>query len=163
LPEGKYFWVFVQDIFLLLQFLLIFFVMNRFVILLHKSVAVEHWDVMLEVLVDGCGQLETWSISPQANLHETESGNLNYKLKSFSCPAKKLPYHRIAYLDYEGEISNNRGNVKRIDKGKYQKINDNKFRLYGKLLDGELTIINNKNNSNNSCEIIFKITSDKIN
>jgi hypothetical protein len=132
--------------------------MNRFVILLHKlgtdaesNFANEHWDVMLEVDVEGCGQLDTWSIPPI----KIESDNFGCKLNSFSCPAKKLPYHRLAYLDYEGDVSNNRGNVKRIDRGTYQKINENKFKLSGELFDGELTILNDQNKYGNSCEIIF--------
>jgi hypothetical protein len=126
--------------------------MSRFVILLHELCGGEHWDIMFEVKVDGCGQLDTWSIPPQSNL----IGTLN-KLDSFSCPAKKLPYHRLAYLDYEGEVSNNRGNVKRVDKGTYQKINNNKFKLSGNLLNGELTIINNPETPN-SYEIFFEAT-----
>ncbi|MDR1477927.1 MAG: hypothetical protein LBJ00_03200 [Planctomycetaceae bacterium] len=128
--------------------------MNRFVVLLHRSdggvFCEEHWDIMLEVYVDGCGQLDTWSIPPQICLLEIKNANLN-KLNSFSCPAKKLPYHRLAYLDYEGEISNNRGNVQKIDNGTYQKISNNKFKLSGNLLDGELTITDTPD----SCEIIF--------
>jgi hypothetical protein len=123
--------------------------MNRFVILLHKFVGVdecEHWDVMFEIEVAGYGQLDTWSIPPQLN-------SIQKELNAFSCPAKHLPLHRIIYLNYEGDISNNRGNVKKIDKGTYKKINENKFKLYGNLLNGKLTIENNKNNPNS-----FQIT-----
>ncbi|MDR1484119.1 MAG: hypothetical protein LBT09_04775 [Planctomycetaceae bacterium] len=140
-------------------------VIFQYVILLHRLETEsgagldsdnEHWDVMLEVEVDGQRQLDTWAIPPQINLlNNSDSKNSNCKLNFFSCPAKKLPYHRIDYLNYEGIISNNRGNVKRIDNGTYQKINEHKFKLSGKLFNGELTIINSKNESGNSCEIIF--------
>jgi hypothetical protein len=133
---------------------------NRFVILLHTIGIEEHWDIMLEVDVGGCKQLDTWSIPPQSNLIKTNSNNTNCTISSFSCPAIKLPYHRIAYLDYEGEVSKNRGIVKRVDNGTYQKINNNKFRLHGKLLNGELTTIND-NTTNNSCKIIFENASQE--
>ncbi|MGP0062113.1 MAG: hypothetical protein ACLQGP_00745 [Isosphaeraceae bacterium] len=34
-------------------------------------------------------------------------------------PARALPAHRRMYLNYEGEISGNRGRVRRIDEGTY--------------------------------------------
>jgi hypothetical protein len=33
--------------------------------------------------------------------------------------AIRLPDHRLAYLDYEGPVSGDRGQVKRIDRGDY--------------------------------------------
>ncbi|MDR2761728.1 MAG: hypothetical protein LBB88_03905 [Planctomycetaceae bacterium] len=141
--------------------------MNQFVILLHKlnqcaesDLESGHWDIMLEVEIDGLKQLDTWSIPPQLSLINSDLDSdsdldLDFcKLNSFSCNAKKLPYHRIAYLDYEGDISNNRGNVKRIDKGLYQKIDKNKFKLSGKLFNGNLIISNDANNPD-SCKITF--------
>ncbi|MDR1484420.1 MAG: hypothetical protein LBT09_06315 [Planctomycetaceae bacterium] len=136
--------------------------MNRFVILLHKlgegvegELGNEHWDMMFEVEIDGCRKLDTWAIPPQSNLIKTESGNIGKTLNAFSCPAKKLPYHRPEYLDYEGDISNNRGNVKKIDSGNFQKIRENKFNLSGNLINGELTITNNPNKPD-SHKITFK-------
>lgn len=35
-------------------------------------------------------------------------------------PAEPLPDHRLAYLDYEGPVSGNRGAVRRWDQGTYQ-------------------------------------------
>ncbi len=45
---------------------------------------------------------------------------------------KNIQDHRIIYLDYEGEISGNRGYVKIFDKGYYilDKITDNHFKFY---------------------------------
>ncbi|MDR2345499.1 MAG: hypothetical protein LBE18_05480 [Planctomycetaceae bacterium] len=155
--------------------------MNRFVILLHKlndgtknDFGNEHWDVMLEVEIKGNSQLDTWSISPPLNSIKstsmskttstststsksklTKSDNIDCVLNSFSCKAKRLPYHRLEYLDYEGEVSRNRGYVERIDKGIYEKINDNKFRLFGNLFNGELTISNNSKESD-YCEMSFE-------
>lgn len=75
--------------------------MPRFVILEHTWNGT-HWDFMLEQ----DGVLRTWAINapivPQADL-----------------PARALPDHRLVYLDYEGEVSGQRGTVRRIASGKY--------------------------------------------
>src|SRR5262249_41898667 len=35
-------------------------------------------------------------------------------------PARPLGDHRLAYLDYEGPVSGNRGTVRRVDRGTYR-------------------------------------------
>ena len=99
--------------------------MQRFVILYHQKFFSEesHWDVMLEV----GDVLRTWSLVP---LTKT----------SFSVPAKRLPDHRLAYLDYEGEISGGRGTVKRVDTGTYTMTDENTFHLDGEIFRGTLTL-----------------------
>ena len=99
--------------------------MCRFVILHHETSLDVHWDVMLESELD----LATWSIAPQCL-----SG------ASFVCAAVRLSPHRKHYLDYEGEISQNRGVVCRIDVGTYEQRSSEVFILYGTLFAGTLTI-----------------------
>jgi hypothetical protein len=99
----------------------------RFVILHHQLPTDEHWDVMLETE----SALTTWSIPPQCL-----SGS------SFVCPASLLQPHRKDYLDYEGEISGNRGQVSRIDAGIYEQTSPEKFILHGTFFYGKLTIKN---------------------
>ena len=107
--------------------------MRRFVILHHQSPTGEHWDVMLEMDDDlMTGALMTWSIPPQC-----PSGT------SFVCPATALPMHRNHYLDYEGEITGNRGTVTRIDVGVYEQLSPETFALHGKNFAGILTLENN--------------------
>jgi hypothetical protein len=76
--------------------------MPRFVVLEHRWQGV-HWDLMFE---DG-GVLRTWAVDtpirPGAGL-----------------PARPLADHRLAYLDYEGPISGDRGTVRRLDRGTYR-------------------------------------------
>lgn len=76
--------------------------MPRFVILEHRWNGV-HWDLMLEA----GDVLRTWAIdralAPGADL-----------------PARRLPDHRLAYLDYEGPVSGDRGTVRRVDQGSYE-------------------------------------------
>ena len=71
--------------------------MPRFVILTHDHPHL-HWDFMLEA----DGVLKTWRLQD-----EPLPG------RKFETPAEPLPDHRIAYLDYEGPVSNNRGIVTR--------------------------------------------------
>jgi len=101
--------------------------MYHFVFLHHQSPTDEHWDVMLET----DSELMTWSIPPQCS-----SGT------SFSCPATPLPPHRKQYLEYEGEVSGNRGKVSRIDTGTYEQTSPESFILHGTLFAGTLTLKN---------------------
>ena len=102
--------------------------MYRFVILHHQSPSGEHWDVMLET----DGALTTWSIPPQC-----PSGT------SFVCSATALPIHRKHYLDYEGEITGNRGTVTRVDAGIYKQLSPKTFVLHGVNFTGTLTLEGN--------------------
>jgi len=97
----------------------------RFVILHHQSPSGEHWDVMLETAT----ALTTWSIPPQCL-----SGS------SFSCPAVPLPAHRKHYLDYEGEVTGNRGTVIRVDTGVYEQLSPETFILHGSIFTGQLAL-----------------------
>ncbi len=75
--------------------------MPRFVLLEHRWDGV-HWDLMLEH-----GEaLRTWAIDAPI-------------VPDVDLPARALPGHRRIYLEYEGEVSGNRGTVRRIDQGTY--------------------------------------------
>jgi DNA polymerase Ligase (LigD) len=76
--------------------------MPRFVILEHTWNGV-HWDLMLEA----GGQLRTWAIVAPIAF-------------DVDLPARDLADHRLAYLDYEGPVSGNRGSVRRVERGEYQ-------------------------------------------
>jgi hypothetical protein len=80
--------------------------MPRFVILLHEtppdSDRATHWDLMLEV----GDVLRTWAIG-----EEPRMGRF--------IDAEGLADHRLAYLDYEGPVSRDRGTVSRWDSGHY--------------------------------------------
>ena len=101
--------------------------LRRFVILHHQSPSGEHWDVMLET----DSVLKTWSIPPQSS-----SG------ASFVCAAAQLSPHRKHYLDYEGEVSGNRGTVHRVDAGTYEQRLPETFFLSGTRFIGTLTLEN---------------------
>lgn len=77
--------------------------MPRFVVLEHAGHGPRHWDLMFET----GDALATWSLERPPDAATPVS-------------AEALPDHRIAYLDYEGPISGDRGSVTRWDAGQYQ-------------------------------------------
>jgi hypothetical protein len=56
--------------------------------------------------------------------------------------AERLANHRLAYLDYEGPVSGNRGEVRRVDAGEFRWIERSesqlRIALHGSSLVGEL-------------------------
>jgi hypothetical protein len=75
--------------------------MPRFVVLTHDYPFL-HWDLMLE---EG-NSLRTWRLMQPP---DTEG----------PIEAEALGNHRLAYLDYDGPVSENRGTVERWDAGTY--------------------------------------------
>ncbi|MBI4718130.1 MAG: hypothetical protein HY763_10025 [Planctomycetes bacterium] len=75
---------------------------NRFTILHHRTPDGEHWDLMLE---QG-DVLLTWQLP-----RRPASG------ADLPLPARRIADHRKRYLDYEGPINGNRGDVTRIEAG----------------------------------------------
>ncbi|MBC7855013.1 MAG: hypothetical protein IAF94_16400, partial [Pirellulaceae bacterium] len=105
--------------------------MPRFVILRHELSPGHdrdsHFDLMLEV----SGALRTWSLPKLP-----AAGKV--------IRAEPLPDHRLAYLDYEGSISGNRGSVSRVEEGEYEVVEETggllRVHLAGKNLRGILEL-----------------------
>jgi DNA polymerase Ligase (LigD) len=105
--------------------------MPRFVILRHEmppgSGRGTHFDLMFEA----GGGLRTWSIP-------------ELPVQGQFIQAEALPDHRLAYLDYEGPVSDNRGSVSRVDEGEYEFLAESAglwdVRLAGKVLSGRLEL-----------------------
>jgi hypothetical protein len=101
--------------------------MPRFAILRHDSPRGTHWDFLLEM----GPALRTWAL-PQPPGHGAE----------MICEA--LPDHRLAYLDYEGPVSGERGSVARWDRGTYEvcRQDDRELvvELYGEKLSGQAVL-----------------------
>src|SRR5262245_41193710 len=86
--------------------------MPRFVVLRHEMPPDSargrvHWDFMLEQ----AGALRTWALA-----EEPAAGD--------EILAEALADHRLAYLDYEGPISGDRGGVTQWDAGEYEAERD---------------------------------------
>lgn len=101
--------------------------MARFVILEHDWPS-RHYDFMLERQ----DALETWRLPKLPTFNE----NLY---------ATYLAPHRLAYLDYEGPVSGNRGVVRRIEAGEYLELEWTSSRrvveLQGLSLRGRLELV----------------------
>lgn len=90
--------------------------MPRFVVLHHQfppgHTRAEHWDLMLEL----GNALRTWAMPAEPRAGETQT-------------AEALSDHRLAYLDYEGPVSGDRGWVNRWDSGTLELQSESDVRL----------------------------------
>jgi hypothetical protein len=98
---------------------------DEFVILFHKVSEHEgrgdHWDLMLQ----DQDRLLTWEL-----MRRPEAG--------MTITAKRLPDHRLAYLDFEGALSENRGIVSRWEKGRLLWLSKSPTRLAARLVNDRL-------------------------
>jgi hypothetical protein len=85
--------------------------MPRFVLLRHETPPGysrgSHWDLMFEQ----AGALRTWALD-------------ELPVDDLSVAAEQLADHRLVYLDYEGPVSGNRGEVRREDAGEFEVLED---------------------------------------
>ncbi|EAQ78432.1 DNA polymerase ligase N-terminal domain-containing protein [Blastopirellula marina] len=106
--------------------------MKRFVLLYHQfppdHADKSHYDLMLEAE----GLLRTWRLGEKPDMLQPVAG-------------QPIADHRLAYLDYEGEVSGDRGSVTRIDQGEYEIVRDDAttliVNLYGNVLSGRLAVL----------------------
>jgi len=103
--------------------------MPRFVVLYHECPLdrprPSHWDLMLEA----SGALRTWALDhapEEPTGHATEQN------------AEQLPDHRLAYLDYEGPVSGDRGHVTRWDAGEFRWLVDEPEKVIAELTGNHL-------------------------
>jgi DNA polymerase Ligase (LigD) len=105
--------------------------MPRFVVLRHQTPPAYprplHWDFMLQ----RGAELRVWALSEEP-------------LPGHSIRAEALPDHRPFYLDYEGEVSADRGVVSRWDHGTFRWLTDEdesvSVELQGQKLAGRATL-----------------------
>lgn len=102
---------------------------GRFVILTHHTSDGTHWDLMLQ-----WGEvLKTWSLSRPADQYGS------------TLEGTPLPDHRIIYLDYEGPLSDGRGEVCRWDSGRFALLEEAAdhllLKLEGKRLAGTYALV----------------------
>ena len=105
--------------------------MPRFVVLHHDCPGdrprPSHWDLMLEA----DGVLRTWALARMPDAVTEQF-------------VERLPDHRLAYLDYEGPVSGNRGAVTRWDSGEFRWLADSplhvEVELAGERLHGVVTL-----------------------
>lgn len=106
-------------------------VVPRFVLLYHElppgGARPAHWDLMLE----HGGVLRTWALEQELQ-------------PELEIRCRPLSDHRIAYLDYEGPVSGNRGQVTQTDHGTYATILEEageiRLQLIGQRYVGQLQL-----------------------
>jgi hypothetical protein len=100
--------------------------MPRFALVAHDH-PFDHWDLFLEA----GPVLRTWRLIPRLE-------------ENADVAAESTPDHRLSYLDYEGPISGDRGNVSRIDSGNFAWERDDAeclaIQIVGKVFVGRLVI-----------------------
>jgi hypothetical protein len=101
--------------------------MQQYVILRHNHPEL-HWDLMLE---EG-DVLKTWRLPepPEIDPASDES--------SLDLTAEALPDHRLVYLEYEGPVSGDRGEVSRWDRGTFTLLERSEDQLVALLTGDEL-------------------------
>jgi hypothetical protein len=92
----------------------------RYVVLHHSRIDEPHYDLMLEL--EPGSELATWR-TPHWPPQPTDDFT-------------PLASHRRDYLEYEGPISGNRGEVRRVAAGLHQIVEDSDKRLVIRLTDG---------------------------
>jgi DNA polymerase Ligase (LigD) len=100
--------------------------MLRFVILAHDH-PILHWDFMLE----NEAALRTWRLAERP-----AAGR--------AIDAELIAMHRLAYLDYEGPVGENRGTIRALDRGTYVLTEESAdlvvAELSGSCLTGQVTL-----------------------
>jgi DNA polymerase Ligase (LigD) len=124
--------------------------MHRFVLLYHDcrndSPRESHCDLMLEAN----GALRTWALAELpcswgaiASLASSASPSVRF-VPINTVAAQQIADHRLAYLDYEGPVSGNRGTVTRLDCGEYasqeESPNHWALKLTGHIIRGQVTL-----------------------
>lgn len=107
--------------------------MQQYVILRHDHPEL-HWDLMLE---EG-DVLKTWRLPQPPEIDQASDET------SLDLTAEALPDHRLVYLEYEGPVSGDRGEVSRWDRGTFTLLERSEDQLValltGEELAGRLTL-----------------------
>jgi len=93
----------------------------RYVVLHHTGIPQPHFDLMLELSPDS--ELSTWRVLHWPPMPED--------------PFTPLPKHRRDYLEYEGPISGDRGQVNRVAAGSYRLVEASPSKLIVTLDDNQ--------------------------
>jgi hypothetical protein len=122
--------------------------MPRFVLLLHHCPAdrprATHFDLMFEA----GDTLQTWALDRLPAACAALGVERELVAPSNTVAAQRLADHRRDYLEYEGQVSGDRGTVRRLDGGQYRLGElPLTFILNGRVLSGEIEIAANSDDS----------------
>jgi hypothetical protein len=95
--------------------------MRRFVLLLHECPGDRPRPTHCDLLFECDGFLEAWSLDELPGDWRTLAGDVPSSMfaATNTVAAGRLADHRLAYLDYEGPVSGDRGTVRRLDAGTF--------------------------------------------
>ncbi|MCH2114474.1 MAG: hypothetical protein MK171_06140 [Pirellulales bacterium] len=92
-------------------------------------------------MLESGGTLQTWELRELPALWAQQCG-VEAVTDSNTVPVVRLPDHRLAYLDYEGPLTDDRGDVHRCDSGTYELLvradSCQHIRLHGALLGSDV-------------------------
>src|SRR5688572_14862819 len=112
--------------------------MPRFVFLHHETPAGYPRETHFDVMLEKNGVLRTWALEKMPTADEV-------------ILAEQLTDHRLAYLDFEGEVSGDRGRVTRVAAGDYDLTAESETeisaRLRGEKLCGQLKLTRDDKNT----------------
>lgn len=95
------------------------------------------------------GVLATWELRVLP-ADWSEALNLELGSGASSVPAIRLADHRLAYLEYEGPLSGDRGSVNRVEGGTYKLLErtDSRWEIHlqGAELQGQATLVAENSN-----------------
>lgn len=102
---------------------------EQFVIQRHLSGSEVHWDLMLQ----SGESLRTWRI-----------GVLPEEIKEEAIDTVKIADHPLKFLTYEGDVKNNTGQVRIVDRGGYEVVGGDEkkmiMQMNGQVLRGRFII-----------------------
>jgi DNA polymerase Ligase (LigD) len=108
----------------------------RFSIVKHEMPANSSRPSHFDLFLEHAGKLLTWELPMSMSL--SKSGAVNHQL------ARRLPDHRLIYLDFEGPVSGDRGSVALVAAGRLQWLEMESdgliARTYSDLWTGILTL-----------------------
>jgi hypothetical protein len=116
--------------------------MPRFVLLYHECPPgyerPSHWDILFE----NGDALRTWALAvlPEGwQLDESQASGVGVTVD-----AEQLADHRLAYLDFEGPLGGERGDVMRVDGGTFRTLAESpdcwELLLEGQRIRGRITL-----------------------
>ena len=117
--------------------------MPRFVLLLHECPDDRPRSTHCDLMMEEGDVLKTWSLAelPQGWNAVMGSEHLTAFAASNTVDAEQLADHRLAYLDYEGPVSGDRGSVRRLEAGTFVRRHEPlSFSLEGRIIRGEIKL-----------------------
>jgi hypothetical protein len=86
-------------------------------------------------------KLQTWALNELPRDWQLDGDHSLAVCDASTVEAERLPDHRLAYLDYEGPVSGDRGSVRRLDVGTFCELPEPmSFSLTGQVIRGRVDL-----------------------